>query len=89
MPAVSFKEMLHNAFDRRFGVPAFNIVDGLTMQAVLSAAEICPVSHHHPDVRQDGASHRRRRSLRPVVRVVPGRSTCPPVSTSITAPTGR
>jgi fructose-bisphosphate aldolase class II len=39
MPAVSFKEILQNAFDRRYGVPAFNIVDGLTMQAVMSAAE--------------------------------------------------
>jgi fructose-bisphosphate aldolase, class II len=39
MPVVSFKEILQDAFDKRYGVPAFNIVNDLTMEAVLSAAE--------------------------------------------------
>jgi fructose-bisphosphate aldolase class II len=39
MPIVSFKEILQDAFDNRYGVPAFNIVNDLTLEAVLSAAE--------------------------------------------------
>ncbi len=39
MPLVPFKEILKDAFDTRYGVPAFNIVNDLTMEAVLSAAE--------------------------------------------------
>jgi tagatose 1,6-diphosphate aldolase GatY/KbaY len=39
MPVVAFKEILQDAFRRRYGVPAFNIVNDLTMEAVLSAAE--------------------------------------------------
>jgi ketose-bisphosphate aldolase len=39
MPVVSFKEILQDAFDKRYGVPAFNIVNDLTLEAVLSAAE--------------------------------------------------
>ena len=39
MPLVSFKEILQDAFDKRYGVPAFNILNDLTMEAVLSAAE--------------------------------------------------
>ena len=34
MPLVSFKEILQDAFDKRYGVPAFNIVNDLTMEAV-------------------------------------------------------
>jgi ketose-bisphosphate aldolase len=39
MPVAAFKEILQDAFQRRYGVPAFNIVNDLTMEAVLSAAE--------------------------------------------------
>jgi fructose-bisphosphate aldolase class II len=39
MPVVSFKEILQDAFDKRYGVPAFNIVNDLTLEAVLAAAE--------------------------------------------------
>jgi fructose-bisphosphate aldolase class II len=39
MPIVPFKEILRDAFDKRYGVPAFNIVNDLTLEAVLSAAE--------------------------------------------------
>ena len=38
MPVVSLKEILDPAFERRYGVGAFNIVDDLTMMAVLDAA---------------------------------------------------
>lgn len=39
MPVISLKEMLGDAFRHRYGVGAFNIVNDLTMQAVLAAAE--------------------------------------------------
>ena len=38
MPVVPMQEILKNAFQCRYGVGAFNIVDGLTMDAVLTAA---------------------------------------------------
>ena len=38
MPAAPMQEILKDAFQRRYGVGAFNIVDGLTMDAVLAAA---------------------------------------------------
>jgi fructose-bisphosphate aldolase, class II len=39
MTIVPFKEIMHDAFKRRYGVGAFNIVNDLTMEAVLQAAE--------------------------------------------------
>jgi fructose-bisphosphate aldolase class II len=39
MPVISLNEMLGNAFRYRYGVGAFNIVNDLTMDAVLAAAE--------------------------------------------------
>jgi fructose-bisphosphate aldolase class II len=38
MAVVSLKEILYPAFEKRYGVGAFNIVDDLTMMAVLDAA---------------------------------------------------
>jgi fructose-bisphosphate aldolase class II len=38
MPVVALKEILDRAFEKRYGVGAFNIVDDLTMMAVLDAA---------------------------------------------------
>src|SRR5688572_1247690 len=38
MPVVSTKEILSDAFTRRYGVAAFNIVNDLTLEAVISAA---------------------------------------------------
>ena len=38
MPVVALKEILGRAFEKRYGVGAFNIVDDLTMLAVLDAA---------------------------------------------------
>lgn len=39
MSAVSMQEILRDAFSKRYGVGAFNIVDYITMDAVLSSAE--------------------------------------------------
>ncbi len=38
MPVVPMQKILKHAFDNRYGVGAFNIVDGITMDAVLTAA---------------------------------------------------
>ena len=38
MPVVSLKDMLDRAFEERYGVAAFNIVNDLTLEAVLAAA---------------------------------------------------
>ncbi len=38
MPVVSMPEILQPAFEQRYGVGAFNIVDDVTMQSVLAAA---------------------------------------------------
>jgi ketose-bisphosphate aldolase len=38
MPLTSFKEVLDPAFEQRYGVAAFNIVDALSLDAVLAAA---------------------------------------------------
>ncbi len=39
MPVVPLQEILQHAFDQRYGVAAFNIVDDVTTHAVLAAAE--------------------------------------------------
>jgi fructose-bisphosphate aldolase class II len=39
MPVTSMQEILSDAFKHRYGVAAFNIVDDVTMRAVLTAAE--------------------------------------------------
>jgi len=41
MPVVPFKEIIDRAFKERYGVGAFNIVNDLTMEAVLAAAVDC------------------------------------------------
>lgn len=38
MPVVALPDILHPAFEQRYGVAAFNIVNDLTMEAVLEAA---------------------------------------------------
>src|SRR3954449_5662129 len=38
VPVVSTKEMLDRALSGRYGVPAFNIINDLTIEAVLTAA---------------------------------------------------
>lgn len=39
MPVVPFQQILKDAFDRRYGVGAFNVFNDLTMEGVLRAAE--------------------------------------------------
>src|ERR1035438_10613642 len=39
MPVIPMQEILRDAFQKRYGVGAFNIVNDLTMDAVLAAAE--------------------------------------------------
>lgn len=39
MPVVSLKEILDRAFAERYGVAAFNVVNDLTLEAVIAAAE--------------------------------------------------
>ena len=38
MPVVSTQHILSDAFERRYGVAAFNIVNDLTLEAVIAAA---------------------------------------------------
>ena len=38
MPVVPIREILDRAFDERYGVAAINIVDDLSLEAVLAAA---------------------------------------------------
>ena len=39
MPVVPLKEILDRAFAERYGVAAFNVVNDLTLEAVIAAAE--------------------------------------------------
>ena len=39
MPVVPLKEILDRAFADRYGVAAFNVVNDLTLEAVVAAAE--------------------------------------------------
>ena len=39
MPVVTTKSILQRAFEERYGVAAINVVNDLTMEAVLAAAE--------------------------------------------------
>ena len=39
MPIVSTKEIVDRAFAERYGVAAFNILDDLTIDAIIAAAE--------------------------------------------------
>lgn len=40
MPVVPFKEILQDAFNHHYGVAAFNVINSLTMKAVIEAAEL-------------------------------------------------
>jgi fructose-bisphosphate aldolase class II len=41
MPVVPFKDIIDRAFKEKYGVGAFNIVNDLTLEAVLAAAVDC------------------------------------------------
>ena len=64
MPIVSMKEILDRAFAERYGVPAFNIVNDLTIEAVLAAADPGTIAGDPADLGEDRAHVRARPALR-------------------------
>ena len=59
MPVVPMREILDPAFAERYGVAAINVVDDLTLEAVLAAATDLRGAAHRPDVAEDGEVDRR------------------------------
>ena len=66
MPVASFKEILDPAFRERYGVAAINVVDGVSMQAVLDAATELDSPLILQTSRQDGEAHRGQAAVRDV-----------------------
>ena len=54
MPVVPLKEIVDRAFAERYGVAAINVVNDLTLEAVLAAAVEQRVAADRPDLGQDG-----------------------------------
>ena len=77
MPVVPTKEIVDRAFEERYGVAAINVVNDLTMEAVLAAAEELRAPADRPDVGQDREVDRRRRAVRHVDGRWPPPSTVP------------
>ena len=74
MPVVPMREILDRAFPRRYGVAAINVVDDLSLEAVLAAATDLASAADHPDVAEDRPSigseaHLRRCSGTPAADV--------------------
>ena len=88
MPVVPTREILARAFAERYGVAAINVINDLTMEAVLAAAEelkapvILQTSVKH--VKMTGAG----RHVRDVGGVHEARHACPSRSTWTTARSG-
>ena len=59
MPVVPLKEIVDRAFAERYGVAAINVVNDLTLEAVLAAAVRAALAGDRPDLGQDGAVDRR------------------------------
>ena len=75
MPVVPMREILDRAFAERYGVAAINVVDDLTLEAVLAAATELRVAADRPDVAEDGQVDRR---ASPSTRSgAPARTPCP------------
>ncbi len=55
LPVVPLMGILDRAFDERYGVAAFNVVNDLTLEAVLATAVEIRVTGHSPDLGEDGA----------------------------------
>ena len=85
MPVVSFKEILDPAFEHRYGVAAFNIVNDLTLEAVLAAAAELDSPRDRADLGEDGEVDRRRRALQDVPGDGRRRRRCRSRCTSTTA----
>ena len=64
MPVVPIREILDPAFAERYGVPAINIINDLSIDAVLAAAVERELARHLADLRQDGGDVRPRSALR-------------------------
>ncbi len=58
VPVVPLKQIVDRAFSERYGVAAINVVNDLTLEAVLAAAVRAALPGHHPDVGQDGPGYR-------------------------------
>ena len=87
VPVVSTKEILDRAFADRYGVAAFNILDDLTIDAVLAAAE----EERAPVILQTSVKTVRaygRDRLITVFRAMARDTTVPVACTSTTARTG-
>ena len=68
MPVVPMREILDRAFTERYGVAAINVVDDLSLEAVLAAATELAGAADRPDVAEDGEVDRRQAVLRDVAR---------------------
>ncbi len=55
-PSCPLKDILDRAFEERYGVAAFNMVNDLTLEAVLAAAVELRAPRHRADVGQDRRS---------------------------------
>ena len=88
MPVVPTKQIVDRAFKEHYGVAAINVVNDLTLEAVLAAAEELARAADRPDLGQDGQVDRRRRAVRDVVRDDRSRSACRSPFTWTTVPSG-
>ena len=68
MPVVPIREILDPAFAERYGVAAINIVDDLSLEAVLDGRDRARLAADRPDVGEDGQVDRRRAALQHVAR---------------------
>ena len=64
MPVVPTREIIRRAFADRYGVAAINIVNDLTLEAVLAAAVELALAADRADLGEDGPVDRRRRAVR-------------------------
>ena len=81
------EEILDRAFAERYGVAAINVVNDLTMEAVLPRRPSSSAAADRADLGQDRPDDRRRVSVRDVARPWPKRSRCRSRCTSTTART--
>ena len=60
MTRTTTAEIVGQALEGGYGVPAINIVNDLTLEAVLSTARGAALAANRPDLREDGPIHRGR-----------------------------
>ncbi len=66
MPVVSLKNIVDPALKQRYGVPAINILNDLTLEGVLLAAVAGAVAADRADVGEDGPVDRQPGAVRDV-----------------------